>query len=122
MKKLYVYITGFVLSIIFTFISFGLLFWHEANEHAFPTHEIIFPILIMLAIAQLFVQLIFFLHVGHEGKPRWNLIALVFATIVVVIVVGGTLWIMQNLKYGHEHAYNVFEVENITPHDHPDTY
>jgi cytochrome o ubiquinol oxidase operon protein cyoD len=57
-----------------------------------------------LAIAQLFVQLWFFLHLGRESKPRWNLAVLVFAAGVVFIVVFGSLWIMKNLDYNHHHG------------------
>ncbi len=56
-----------------------------------------------LAVTQLLVQLLFFLHLGRESKPRWNLIVLAFAVMVVVIVVFGSLWIMKNLQYNHGH-------------------
>jgi cytochrome o ubiquinol oxidase operon protein cyoD len=42
---------------------------------------------------------VFFLHLGRESKPRWNLNALLFAVLVVVIIVFGSLWIMHNLNY-----------------------
>lgn len=115
MKKLYAYIIGFVLSVLFTLAAFGLNFFHEQTGHVFPTHETILPILIALALLQLVVQLVFFLHLGHEKGPRWNLLTFLFAALVVGILVGGTLWIMQHLAEGHEHAYDVFEEENIPP-------
>jgi cytochrome o ubiquinol oxidase operon protein cyoD len=52
-----------------------------------------------LAVVQLFVQLYFFLHMGDESKPRWNLMAFLFMLLVLVIVVFGSLWIMKNLDY-----------------------
>jgi cytochrome o ubiquinol oxidase operon protein cyoD len=36
---------------------------------------------------------------GRESKPRWKFIFLLFALLVVGIVVGGSLWIMNNLNY-----------------------
>jgi len=70
----------------------------------------------VLALVQLVVQLVLFLHVGQEEKPRFNLLALSFGLITVVILVGGTLWIMQNLMHmQHVAAPNIFEEENITP-------
>jgi heme/copper-type cytochrome/quinol oxidase subunit 4 len=54
-----------------------------------------------LAIAQLITQLLFFLHLEKEPKPRWNLLVLSFAVTVAVILVFGSLWIMQNLNYRH---------------------
>lgn len=56
-----------------------------------------------LAVVQLFVQLVCFLHLGRESRPRWNLTVLLFAAMVVGILVFGSLWIMNNLNYGHEH-------------------
>lgn len=55
--------------------------------------------LITLAVIQLMVQLVFFLHVGNEARPRWNLIALIFMLIILIVIVGGSLWIMNNLNY-----------------------
>ena len=51
-----------------------------------------------LAVAQLMVQLVFFLHLGTESKPRWNLTVVLFALMVVVILVFGSLWIMKNIN------------------------
>lgn len=99
MKKLAAYITGFVLSIALTIVPVLLLWAHEANHHAFPTHAMMYAAFVLFAILQLFVQLSFFLHMGEEARPRLNLMALCFALLVVGIVVGGTLWIMDNLAH-----------------------
>lgn len=90
---------GFGLSIILTIIAFGLVWEHIQTDHDFPSHELLLPVLIVLALIQFFVQVVLFLHVGSEEKPRYNLLALLFAILVVVIVVGGTLWIMGNLHH-----------------------
>ena len=55
--------------------------------------------LAVLAITQLLVQLVFFLHIDKERKPRWNLAVLLFAALIVFIIVGGSLWIMYHLNY-----------------------
>lgn len=52
-----------------------------------------------LAVVQLLVQLVFFLHLGQESKPRWNLVLFLFTVMVVGILVLGSLWIMKNLDY-----------------------
>ncbi len=99
------YTLGFVLSIVLTLMAFGLTGVPQVA-----------PLLVGLAVAQLFVQLILFLHIGSESKPRWNLAALVFALIVVTILVGGTLWIMNNIAHGQmEMEPNMFIEENISP-------
>lgn len=52
-----------------------------------------------LAAAQALLQLLLFLHLGLEENPRWNLIMFFFMVFVIVILVGGSLWIMANLDY-----------------------
>jgi len=93
------YATGFVLSILFTITPFMVVV-----NHLMTGWMLIFT-LVGFAISQLFVQLIFFLHLGRESKPRWNILVFSFAALVVLIVVIGSLWIMNNLDYnmgGHE--------------------
>jgi cytochrome o ubiquinol oxidase operon protein cyoD len=89
------YTMGFGLSLILTVAAYLLASHNLAHGWA------LLLTLGALAISQLLVQLLFFLHLGHEAKPRWNLTAFLFATMVVVIVVFGSLWIMKNLSYGH---------------------
>src|SRR5579884_1225960 len=92
------YTAGFILSIILTLAAYLLVIrgWLSGWGLIFA--------LAGLAIVQLLVQLIFFLHLGRESKPRWNLQVLVFAAGVVFILVFGSLWIMRNLDYNHHHG------------------
>src|SRR5690349_5450260 len=92
-SRVMAYVTGFVLSIILTLAAYILVINHVISGAG------LIAVIIGLAIIQLFVQLFFFLHLGDEKKPRWNLMALIFAAVVVVIVVFGSLWIMNNLNY-----------------------
>ena len=85
------YIKGFILSIVITTIAFLIV-----------GYKVFSPIginisVILLALIQLFVQLVFFLHLSTNSKARWNLVSAVFAIIIVVIILAGTLWIMFNL-------------------------
>jgi cytochrome o ubiquinol oxidase operon protein cyoD len=52
-----------------------------------------------LAIFQAVVQLFFFLHLGMESKPHWGMITFLFTVLVIIVVIGGSLWIMNNLNY-----------------------
>lgn len=85
------YIIGFVLSIVTTVVAFYIV-----DTHALPATEL-YITLGALALVQLLVQLIFFLHLSTHSKARWNLISFVFTTLIVFILVIGTLWIMYNL-------------------------
>jgi cytochrome o ubiquinol oxidase subunit IV len=111
-KKLTRYVFGFVLSLVLTLVAFGAV-----AGAVLPGIEQgwIVAFLLVLATAQLAVQLILFLHLGEEPSPKWNLLAFCFAVLIVGIVVGGSLWIMNHLNHNMG-DYNVFEEENITPH------
>jgi cytochrome o ubiquinol oxidase operon protein cyoD len=87
------YSLGFLLSVAFTLIAFALVI-----TDVLPSTFTI-AIIVLLAIAQLFVQLLFFLHLGEESKPRMSSQAFAFMGIIVFILVAGTLWIMANLDY-----------------------
>ena len=121
MKTLRAYILGFGLSIALTLVAFWLVGEHLRTEHAFPSHGVAVSVLIVLAVAQLLVQLTLFLHLGEERKPRWNLVALTFALLIVAILVGGTIWIMNNLSHGQmQEPHDIFTEENIFPSTHND--
>lgn len=85
------YITGFVLSIVITTIAFSLVGFKVLSPVALCIAVAV------LAIIQLFVQLIYFLHLSTDSQARWNLVSAVFAVMVVAIILAGTLWIMFDL-------------------------
>lgn len=94
------YVVGFCLSLVFTLGAYWLVTTRLDSPDAMPL-ALLLPAIIFLAVVQLIAQLIFFLHLSKESKPRWNIMALLFAVLVVVIVVFGSLWIMQHLDYHH---------------------
>lgn len=108
------YVTGFILSIVLTLGAYIPVYLHVHHGHKTIPHAVILPVVMSLAVVQLLVQLVFFLHMGKEGKPRWNLMALLFMLLVIVIVVFGSLWIMNNLDY---HMMTPTEI-NTYMHDH----
>ena len=89
------YVIGFGLSLILTIAAYILV-----TQRVFSGWMLLWA-LSVLAVIQLCVQLIFFLHLTQERRPHWNLQALLFAAGVVVIIVFGSLWIMKNLDYAH---------------------
>jgi cytochrome o ubiquinol oxidase subunit IV len=95
------YICGYLLSLTLTLIAFALVRRHISSHHLSPSDSFILGALAVLALTQLFVQLTFFLHLDRESKPWWNTTVLAFAITVVVILVGGSIWIMTNLNYHH---------------------
>ena len=93
------YIVGFVLSIAFTLIAYWFVYQHVQSGHEMFSHAFLIPTILILAIVQLIIQLIFFLHLGKESKPYWNTLSFVYAALLVGIIVIGSMWIMVNLNY-----------------------
>ena len=87
------YVTGFISSIVLTLTAY-LLVTHHALSRRF-----LIAAIVALALVQFLVQVVFFLHLGRETKPRWKLGVFLFMTMVVLILVFGSLWIMTNLNY-----------------------
>ena len=114
MKTVRTYIRGFVFSVALTLAAFGLVFWYLEGTSAL-SREVLIVLLVALAVAQLFVQLFCFLHLGAEEKPRWNAITLAFAAFVVLVLVGGTMWIMYHLDRGHADLSEVYRGGVISP-------
>lgn len=112
------YSLGFALSLVFTVAAFWLVMQHAAYPYRSLPEEVIIPIVVGLAIVQLVVQLVFFLHLGRETRPRWNLVVFLFMILVLVIVVFGSLWIMDNLNYNMMSGSEVKEYLN----DHPGSF
>jgi len=54
--------------------------------------------LLVLAIAQIGVHLVFFLHLGSGSESTNNVLALAFGVLVVFLLIGGSIWIIANLN------------------------
>lgn len=91
------YIIGFIASAILTLASY-----FTVVGQAFDRLYIIAAIVIF-AIAQLVFQLVYFLHMGDEAKPRWNLYSFIFSLIIISILVAGSIWVMYYLNYNMQH-------------------
>lgn len=89
MSTLQSYITGYAFSILLTLLAFGLAAGHVR----------VLAVFVVLAVLQLLVQLFFFLHIGRGQRSRWNTVTLGVTLFMVTVIVGGTLWVMQNLKH-----------------------
>lgn len=87
------FLLGFAISMILTILAFALVGFDLVNG----TVAII--AICFLALVQLTVQLVFFLHLGREKQPRWNGKMFGFTAVVIVILVAGTIWVMNNLNY-----------------------
>lgn len=95
---------GLGLSIILTAAAFGLANSHIMYGPAIPVA------LIVLAIAQMGVHLVFFLHVTTGPDNTNNVLALAFGIFVVFLIVLGSMWIMHHL-YQNTAPFNALQDE-----------
>jgi cytochrome o ubiquinol oxidase subunit IV len=87
-----IYTIGFVLAVILTATSF----WVANTSLLWPVGV---PMsLVVLAIAQMGVHLVFFLHITTAPDNTNNVLALAFGVLIVFLVVVGSLWIMGDLN------------------------
>lgn len=87
------YVWGFALSVILTAIPFWLVM-------AGPIADKTVTALIITAFAaiQIVVHMTFFLHMNARAEGGWNMLALIFTVVIVVIVLTGSLWVMYHLN------------------------
>ena len=87
------YVTGLGLAILLTATSFFVAGTNLVWQPSIPVA------LVVLAIAQMGVHLVFFLHITTGPDNANNVLALAFGVLIVVLLMGGSLWIMANLNH-----------------------
>ncbi|MFL6832049.1 MAG: cytochrome o ubiquinol oxidase subunit IV [Xanthobacteraceae bacterium] len=86
------YVIGLVLASLLTAASFYVLDTSLIWGPGIPVA------LVVLAIAQMGVHLVFFLHINTAPDNTNNVLALAFGVLIVALVIGGSLWIMDHLN------------------------
>ena len=86
------YMIGFLLSVVLTAIPFWLVMTGALPAAATGL------IITAFAVVQIIVHMIFFLHMNHKSEGGWNMLALIFTIVVVVIAVAGSVWVMYHLN------------------------
>ncbi|KVQ95223.1 cytochrome o ubiquinol oxidase subunit IV [Burkholderia ubonensis] len=85
------YIVGFILSVLLTAASFGLVLGGVLSPHASLIA------LAVLAFVQIVVHLVYFLHMNSSSGQRWNVMAFSYTVLTAAILIVGTLWVMHNV-------------------------
>jgi cytochrome o ubiquinol oxidase operon protein cyoD len=91
------YLIGFGLSLLTTFVAYFAVVEQWAEGWS------LLVLLACLAFTQMIVQLYFFLHLGEEMRPRLRAWSFIFMSIILLIIVVGSLWIMAHLNYNMMH-------------------
>ena len=85
------YMIGFVLSVILTAIPFGLVMYPSLPK------DLTVMIVVALAVIQVVVHLVYFLHMDRSKEQRSNVTTFLFTTLVIALLVGLSLWIMFSI-------------------------
>lgn len=85
------YLTGFALAAILTIIPFWLVMGHVVASALVTT-----LVVLGLGAAQIVVHVIYFLHLDTKSEKGWNMLAFIFTIVLVVIVLGASVWVMYN--------------------------
>jgi cytochrome o ubiquinol oxidase operon protein cyoD len=84
------YATGFILSVILTVIPFWMVMSGRFDRHA--TTVAIFA----FAVVQILVHLKAFLHLNFTREGRINSFSFMFTALVIVLLVGLSIWIISS--------------------------
>lgn len=103
------YVAGFALSILFTLIPYFIVVEHLLGKESLMWAAVIF------GVVQLFVQVVFFLHLHKKFKPHWNMVVFFFTLLIVAFLVVGSLWIMYHLNYNMMGASPATSAEGYIP-------
>ncbi len=93
------YVIGFLLSLAFTALPYYMVVNKTLSSSP------LLAVIIGIAVVQMIVQIFFFLHLGRGPKPLYNVAFFVSTVGIILVVVGGSIFIMNNLQY------------NMTPSD-----
>jgi cytochrome o ubiquinol oxidase operon protein cyoD len=99
------YLTGFLLSVVLTAIPFGLVMTGVIADA-----RITAGLITAMALVQIIVHMVYFLHMSTKSEDGWTMMALIFTVIMVVIAISGSLWVMYNMNV------------NMMPQDQPKTH
>ena len=93
------YVTGFLLSLVFTYIPYYLV------TQKVLAGSVLLVVIIGFGVLQMLIQVLFFLHLGRKPYQPWQTGFLVATVGAIIVVVGASIWIMAHLHY------------NMTPQD-----
>lgn len=89
--ELHGYIWGYVVALVLTLVPFGLVLWSGMAASA------LYLAIGAFAIVQAIVHFRCFLHIDPPRQNMDDLHLILFSTLLLLFMVGGTIWILANL-------------------------
>ncbi|WP_436072228.1 cytochrome o ubiquinol oxidase subunit IV [Devosia sp. LjRoot3] len=87
------YLIGFALSVILTAIPFWLVMGDVIADTTIAT-----LVIMGFGVVQIFVHMVYFLHMNTKSEGGWTMMAAIFTIIIIVIALSGSLWVMFHLN------------------------
>jgi cytochrome o ubiquinol oxidase operon protein cyoD len=87
------YLTGFGLSAVLTAIPFWIVMTGAIEARAIAA-----IVVLAFAAVQIFVHMIYFLHMNTRSENGWTMMALIFTVVMVIITLTGSIWVMYHLN------------------------
>ena len=87
------YVLGFGLSVALTALPFWLIMAHVISSPVTATFAVM-----GLGFVQVIVHMTYFLHMNSRSQGGWNLLALLFTALMVLIVLSGSIWVMYHMN------------------------
>jgi cytochrome o ubiquinol oxidase operon protein cyoD len=91
-RELARYTIGLLLACVLTGAAFAMVAWHLAPAHALA-------IVFGLGLVQILVHFRYFLHIDFHKSARADLQLILFSTLIIALMVGGTLVVLLNLRH-----------------------
>ena len=101
------YTIGFLLSVILTAIPFWLVMGKVFNDSSTTA-----LVILGFAAVQIVVHMIYFLHMNTRSEGGWNMLALIFTIVLVVITLSGSLWVMFHMN-ANMMPMSIHEMKNM---------
>jgi cytochrome o ubiquinol oxidase operon protein cyoD len=86
------YVIAFIASLSLTSLAFYLVIQKNFSN------DFILGIIVALAVIQMIIHIVYFLHLHLSSKLYWNVCALIYTLILICIIVGTSIWIMIHLN------------------------
>ncbi|NTJ41159.1 cytochrome o ubiquinol oxidase subunit IV [Agrobacterium larrymoorei] len=102
------YMIGFILSVILTAIPFWLVM-ADVLENRTATVMVI----MLFGVVQVFVHMIYFLHMNTKSQGGWIFMSLLFTLVVVMITLVGSLWVMYNMNKNMMPPMTMEQMQNL---------
>lgn len=87
------YVIGLILSIILTALPFAMVMGDLGSQ------SLQVAVILVCCIAQVLVQMVFFLHMNLSSSEIWNSASAIYTLVILLVIVIGSMWIFEHLNH-----------------------